>query len=271
MGAKIPRRCRSPERTPGCADPPVLLLFDIDGTLLEGTRRAVGEAMLAALREVHGIDAGQIRTRIDTDGRTDGEIARAILVDAGVPSDRIDALAERVRESCCQTAARLLPDDLSSAVLPGVRELLEWLNGQEAVRLGLLTGNYESIARLKLARAGFGGVFAPGQGAFGSDAEDRAVLPGIARRRAGTTRAPYPRGETIVIGDTPRDIACARADGVRCVAVASGSFTSDVLAAADDVARDAFDLRRILEDLATGRPTPRGRSGTRSRRQAGSP
>ena len=243
----------------------MLLLFDIDGTLLGGTRHAVGEAMLAALRDVHGIDVGVIRTRIDTDGRTDGEIARAILAGAGISNDRIDALADRVRESCCQTAPRLLPDDLSGAVLPGVRELLDWLIEQDGLKLGLLTGNYESIARLKLARAGIGGVFPPGQGAFGSDAEDRAALPGIARRRAGTTRAPYPAGDTIVIGDTPRDIACARADGVRCIAVATGSFTSEALAAADDVARDAVDLRRILADLG-GSPTPEDRSGSRSRR-----
>jgi phosphoglycolate phosphatase-like HAD superfamily hydrolase len=249
----------------------VLLLFDIDGTLLEGTTRAVAEAMLAALTEVYGIDVGVIRTRIDTEGRTDGEIARAILAAAGVSSDRIDALAERVRESCCQTAARLLPDDLSGSVLPGVRELLDWLKRQQGLKLGLLTGNYESIARLKLARAGIGGAFAPGQGAFGSDAEDRALLPGIARRRAGTTSAPYPRRDTVVIGDTPRDIACARADGVRCVAVTTGSFTSDVLAAADDVARDAFDLRRVLADLRDGRPMPRGRSESRSQQRAGSP
>jgi phosphoglycolate phosphatase-like HAD superfamily hydrolase len=240
----------------------VLLLFDIDGTLLEGTRQAVGEAMLAALTEVHGIDVSVIRTRIDTEGRTDGEIARAILVGAGVPGDRIDVLADRVRESCSQIAARLLPDDLSGAVLPGVRELLDWLTGQGGLKLGLLTGNYEAIARLKLARAGIGGGFALGQGAFGSDAEDRDVLPAIARRRAGTKDAPYPRAETIVIGDTPRDIACARADGVRCVAVATGSFTSEALAGADDVARDAFDLRRILADLGTGLPTPEGRSGS---------
>jgi phosphoglycolate phosphatase len=249
----------------------MLLLFDIDGTLLEGTRRAVGEAMLAALSEVHGIDVGEIRTRIDTDGRTDGEIARAILVGAGVSTDRIDALAERVRDSCCQSAARLLPDDLSDSVLPGVRELLDWLNRQQRLKVGLLTGNYESIARLKLARAGIGGAFAPGQGAFGSDAEDRSLLPAIARRRAGTTAAPYPRHDTVVIGDTPRDIACARADGVRCVAVATGSFTSDALAGADDVARDAFDLRRVLADLQAGRSRPRGRSGSRSRQRAGSP
>jgi phosphoglycolate phosphatase-like HAD superfamily hydrolase len=227
----------------------VLLLFDIDGTLLQGTTQPVAEAMLSALREVHGIDVGVIRTRIATDGLTDAEIARAILLGAGVAPERIDALAAKVCERCSEAAARLLPDDLSGAVLPGVRELLESLDQQAGVRLGLLTGNYEPIARLKLARAGLGGVFPTGQGAFGSDAEDRAALPGIARRRAGTQGAPFPRCETIVIGDTPRDIAAARADGVRCVAVATGSFPAEALAAADLVARDAGDLRRAFAQL----------------------
>ena len=138
------------------------------------------------------------------------------------------------------------------AVLPGVRELLDWLAEQEDVTLGLLTGNYEPIARLKLSRAGIGESFALAPGGFGSDAEDRAALPAIARRRAGTSRAPYPRPGTIVIGDTPQDIACARADEIRCVAVASGPFRADELAAADAVARDAIDLRVKLRKLGIG-------------------
>ncbi len=193
-----------------------------------------------------------IRTHIATAGRTDGEIARAILKEAGVCTERIDALADCVCASCCRWSARLLGDDLSRAVAPGVRELLDWLAEQPDVKLGLLTGNYEPIARLKLARAGIGRAFALGPGAFGSDAEDRTALPPIARQRAGSVQAPYPRSQTIVIGDTPRDILCARADGLRCVAVASGDFTSDALAAADAVARDALELRPILSDLGIG-------------------
>ena len=230
----------------------MLVLFDIDGTLLQGTTQAVGQAMRAALEEVHGIDMRLIRTQIATAGRTDGEIARAILLDAGVPTERIDARADCVRASCCRSSARLLPDDLSHAVAPGVGELLDWLTVHQGVKLGLLTGSYEPIARLKLTRAGIGRVFPLGQGAFGSDAEDRAALPPIARRRAGSVEAPYPRCQTIVIGDTPRDISCARADGLRCVAVATGDFTSDALAAADAVARDAVELRLILSDLGIG-------------------
>jgi phosphoglycolate phosphatase len=230
----------------------VLLLFDIDGTLLEGTTQPVGEAMRAALKEVHGVDTSLIRAQIPTAGRTDGEIARAILLDAGVSTKRIDALAASVRELCCRSCAALLPDDLSRSVLPGVRELLDWLAEQADVKLGLLTGNYEPIARLKLKRAGIGGAFALGQGAFGSDAEDRTALPAIARRRAGTVQAPYSRRETIVIGDTPQDILCARADGLRCVAVVSGPFRSDALAGADAVARDAGELRLLLPKLRIG-------------------
>jgi phosphoglycolate phosphatase-like HAD superfamily hydrolase len=227
----------------------VLVLFDIDGTLLDARTKGVGAAMGEALREVHGVDVAAIRTPIPTAGRTHGEIARAILLDAGVPAERIDALADRVRDCCCQASARLLPEDMSGAVLPGVRELLDWLTERAGVSLGLLTGNYEAIARLKLARAGIAGAFPPGLGASGSDAEDRTALPAIARRRAGAVGAPYPREQTIVIGDTPGDIACAHADGLRCVAVATGPFARDGLGDADAVASDAFELRAILPDL----------------------
>jgi phosphoglycolate phosphatase len=229
----------------------VLLLFDIDGTLLDGVTPLVGEAMSAALAEVHRVDTTRIQTHIPTAGRTDGEIARAILLDAGVSAERIEALAGRLRESFCEACARLLPHDLSWAVLPGVRELLSWLAEQQDVRLGLLTGNYEPIARLKLRRAGIGEPFERAPGGFGSDSEDRAMLAAIARQRAGAPGAPYPPRDTIVIGDTPNDICCARADGLRCVAVASGPFRGDELTAADAVVRDAAELRLALP-MASG-------------------
>ena len=105
----------------------------------------------------------------------------------------------------------------------------------DAFRFSLVTGNFERIARLKLARAGIGDWFPEGQGAFGSDAEDRELLPPIARARAGD----WPRERTVVIGDTPRDIACARADGLRVIAVATGPFAVEALADADAVADSA--------------------------------
>lgn len=223
----------------------MLLLFDIDGTLLSGATKAHSQALDEAIREVHGVDPSGRRSKINPAGRTDGEIARLILLDLDVSAVRIDELAPDVREACSRIYAQLCPPDLSDHVVPGMPELLPWLDGRDGVTLGLVTGNYEPVARLKLKRAGLGRCFRSAPGAFGSDSEDRAALPAIARRRAGHT----PRDQTIVIGDTPRDIACARADGVRCLAVTTGQYGADELDGADAVARDTVELRAALEAI----------------------
>lgn len=232
----------------------MLLLFDIDGTLLSGATRAHSQALNRAIREVHHVDPRDLRSQIGPAGRTDGEIARLILIDLGVSARRIDERAGDVREACCRTFAQICPPDLREYVVPGMSELLPWLASRDGVTLGLVTGNFEPIARLKLGRAGIGRWFASGVGAFGSDSEDRGALPAIARRRAGRVgggRAgiAVPREQTIVVGDTPRDIACARLDGVRCVAVTTGQYGAEELAGADAVARDAGELRLRLEEL----------------------
>jgi phosphoglycolate phosphatase len=225
----------------------LLLLFDIDGTLMLSAGKAHSEALAAAIREVHGVDPRDLRQRIGPAGRTDGEIARLILLGLGVSARRIDERADDVRDACCRIYAQVVPPDLSDRVVPGIPQVLEWLGGRDDVQLALLTGNYEPVGRIKLAHAGIGKWFPARQGAFGSDSEDRAELPAIARRRAAQNGRPFPREHTIVIGDTPRDIACAQADGVRCLAVATGQFGIDELTAADVVARDASELRAALE------------------------
>jgi phosphoglycolate phosphatase len=227
----------------------MLVLFDIDGTLLTGATSAHTEALYAALAEVHRIDPHRFAKRVAHAGRTDGEIARLILLEVGVSALRIDELAADVREACCRNYVAICPPDLSATVVPGMLELLAWLAERDGVKLGLVTGNFEPVARLKLARAGLGKRFPSGQGGFGSDSEDRAALPAIARRRAGVVGRPYAREETIVIGDTPRDIACARADSVHCVAVTTGPFEAAELTGADAVARDPAELRVRLEEL----------------------
>ncbi|HSO98584.1 MAG TPA: haloacid dehalogenase-like hydrolase [Solirubrobacteraceae bacterium] len=229
-----------------------LLLFDIDGTLLRGATAAHAAALHQALRRVHGIDPSSERGLVDPGGRTDGEIARIILLGAGVSADRIDARADRVREECCRIYASEAGEDLSHTVLPGVRELLTALAAREDVRLALVTGNFEPIARMKLRQAGISSFFTGGPGGFGSDAEDRAALPAIARRRAGVGGVPWPRSHTIVIGDTPRDIACARADGLRCIAVATGPFAADSLQSADWLARDTAEVAALLREQVLG-------------------
>ncbi len=142
----------------------------------------------------------------------------------------------------------LCPPDLSTFLAPGVADVLEALAREpERYRLALVTGNLEPVARRKLASAGIGHHFAAGQGGFGSDSESRGELPAIARGRAGD----WPRERTVVIGDTPRDIACARADRVRVVAVASGPYSAEALADADAVVDGARAVPPVLADFAT--------------------
>jgi phosphoglycolate phosphatase len=225
----------------------LLLLFDIDGTLLAKASAAHRDALHAALLEVHGVDAKVVRGPLTPAGRTDGEIARALLLQAGVSARQIDERAREVQIECSRVYAQLCPPDLSHKVVPGVVQLLDWLADRPDVCLSLVSGNYEAVARLKLARAGLGDYFAAGQGAFGSDSEDRAALPPLARRRAGRLGSPHPRERTIVIGDTPRDIACAHADGVRVFAVATGPFAVEDLQQADAVGGSIAQLRPALE------------------------
>lgn len=234
----------------------MLLLFDIDGTLLIRAADAHRDAIHEALRVVHGVTSPQ-RRGLQVAGRTDADIARNLLVAAGVPAAQIDERADDVRIAACEAYARLVPDYLSAHVTPGIEDLLARLAERDDTRLALVTGNYEPIARLKLRAAGIGHYFERGQGGFGSDHEDRAMLPQIARRRAGGGDGgeEWPRGQTAVIGDTPRDIACARADGVRVVAIATGPYGPEDLRQADAVARDAGELGAVLERWLARRTT----------------
>jgi phosphoglycolate phosphatase len=224
--------------------PPLLLLWDIDGTLLQRASVEHADAMRRAIVDVHGsleLDGHHVEAA----GRTDGAIARDLLLAAGLATDAIDARADDLVAAVCALYDELCPADLSPRLAPGIAEVLPRLAARPgAFRFSLVTGNFERIARRKLERAGIGGWFPEGQGAFGSDAEDRELLPPIARARAGD----WPRERTVVIGDTPRDIACARADGLRVVAVATGPFTVEQLADADAVVDGADALVPILED-----------------------
>jgi phosphoglycolate phosphatase-like HAD superfamily hydrolase len=224
----------------------VLVLFDIDGTLLQKASGEHARAIYEAIGDVHHVDArAGHRPGPEMAGRTDGEIARILLTQAGVDQAQIDTRADEVAQRACELFAQLCPADLSDRVVPGIDSVLGWLDGQDDVTLALVTGNYEPIARLKLRRAGIGHYFVAGQGGFGSDAEDRSALPTVARRRAGS----IPPAEAVVIGDTPRDIACARADGARCIAVTTGPYGAEDLTAADGVAEDASALQSLLLQL----------------------
>lgn len=222
------------------------MLFDIDGTLLVGANVAHREALDRAVFEVHGVSAPQ--EYVATAGRTDPAICRSILLLGGVDAAAIDDSAEAVRDAACAAYARLCPRDLSGFVAFGAEDCLFAL-AAEGHALSLVTGNLEAIARLKLGRAGIGAGFAPGQGGFGSDHEDRAALPAVARARAGGPGQPFARADTVVIGDTPLDIQCARADGVRCIGVTTGPHPREDLAGADAIVDSLAELPAVLASL----------------------
>jgi phosphoglycolate phosphatase-like HAD superfamily hydrolase len=217
-----------------------LLLWDIDGTLLLKASKEHAQAIHAAIKRVYhvAIPDGQVEAA----GRTDIAIARSILTLAGVSAERVDQRLLAFRAAAVEEYARRVPRDLSDRLGPHVPKVLDELGQRAGVRHSLVTGNLEPIARMKLRAAGIGAHFPKGQGGFGSDAEDRAELPDIARARAGN----HPADDTVVIGDTPRDIACARAAGVRVIAVTTGPFDAQALRHADKVCRDVREVAAAL-------------------------
>jgi phosphoglycolate phosphatase len=228
-----------------------LILFDIDGTLLTA-RGAPRRAFERALIEVYGT-AGPIATH-GFDGKTDPQIARELLELAGLGAGTIEAGFARLWAAYLRELERAFEaPDHATVVLPGVHELLAELDQRaEELLLGLLTGNIDGGARLKLASARIAVEFRIG--AFGSDAERRDALPALAVQRAHALTGRSFRGdEVVVIGDTPHDVTCGRSIGVRAVGVATGSYDRSALAAAgahvvlDDFADTAGALAALLD------------------------
>lgn len=206
-----------------------LLLFDIDGTLLlsgGAGRRAIDRAFL----ELYGID--DAFGSLVPDGKTDPLIFREIAADRGLDiGDETTAFAE-LAVCYARHMADEMPRSSGARLMPGVEPLLEHLAGDPGLVLGLLTGNFEATARIKLEHFALDRFFR--FGAFGSDDGDRTHLLPIAVRRAerhlgrriGSGR------HVVVIGDTPRDVECALAHGATAVGVAASRYSVRDLEAA---------------------------------------
>jgi phosphoglycolate phosphatase-like HAD superfamily hydrolase len=216
----------------------LLLLWDIDGTLLQyGGAREHAAALIQALNETYGVDLSpEAVQQVRPMGKTDRRIAREVLANAGIDATPGDEWVSRVWELYQQADL----GRLRQGAMAGAEAALDW-----AARAGhvnaLLTGNIEPVAHHKLAAAGLGRWFVRGQGAFGSDAEDRRELVPIARERAGG----WPRERTVVIGDAPGDVECALADGAVAVALV-GHFDREQLAGAHVYLERLGDLSGLL-------------------------
>lgn len=194
-----------------------VLFWDIDGTLLT-TKRAGLFAFERAVRDVCGGEPDL--ASLKTAGLTDHEVAMLAIAECGGdPSPKLASDLLRAYE-------RHLPESLGlrdGSALTGVVEILDALEGREGVISLLLTGNTSAGARAKLEHYGLARYFAGG--AFCVDGDDRVMIARraleVAAEHAGADVAP---DSTFVVGDTPHDIRCGQAIGVRTVAVASGSY-----------------------------------------------
>lgn len=216
-----------------------LVLFDIDGTIL-WTDGAGRRAMEAALVKTFGT-TGPSHYRYD--GKTDRQIVRELMREDGHDDEAIDArLPVVVDEYLLHLEGELAQVDPQVHLLGGVMELLDALEAREDRVLGLLTGNVVTGAERKLRAVGID----PSRfriGAFGSDHEHRPSLPAIALERwRADGDASHTGDRLIIIGDTPADIACGREVGARAIAVATGHYSVDDLAAHSPAAVFA-DLR----------------------------
>ncbi|MEO8680804.1 MAG: HAD family hydrolase [Vicinamibacterales bacterium] len=226
---------------------PALILFDIDGTLLLSGRAGL-RAMTRAFHAEFGVPEAFAGTSFG--GRTDSFLVSYALTAAGL-ADSPEHHA-RFREAYLPLLAEEIrqPGTGHKGLMPGARELLEALDDHDHLHLALLTGNYRDAAAIKLAYFEVDGFFE--WGAFSDDSHDRNALVPIARSRAETYDIPADaRDRIIVIGDTPHDIACARAGGATCIAVATGGFSEEALrhAGADVVLSDLADTDAVLKLL----------------------
>ncbi|MEM7048477.1 MAG: HAD family hydrolase [Acidobacteriota bacterium] len=214
-----------------------LLLFDIDGTLMRCgpvIRKLFGRALDEAGIPRDGLSS------YDFAGKIDPLIVRDLCVLAGWSDEEGWRAVPRVRDAWLRLLDECLGgDDIHH--FPAVGETLDRLAARSDVELGLLTGNWHRGARIKLRRAGYDHYFS--FGAFGGDGRQRRDLPPVALRRASRS---YPPERVWIIGDTLHDVDCARAHGLRCLAVETGGRSASELRSAG-AHRVVADLS-VLED-----------------------
>jgi phosphoglycolate phosphatase-like HAD superfamily hydrolase len=230
---------------------PTLVLFDIDGTLID-TFGAGRRSLERAFRHVFGADGiTEMAANVRFEGKTDPVLIVEMALAAGIPEAAVVAKSAEMREAYLGALREEMGrHDPRRRVRPGVVPLLRDLQPRESVYLGLLTGNIEHGARLKLEPFGLHGYFRGG--GFSSDHPQRAEIARIAREKmTAACGVAFETSRVFVIGDTDHDVMCAKANGFRSIAVPSGWVAAERIEAArpDVLLPDLADLPRVLAAL----------------------
>jgi phosphoglycolate phosphatase-like HAD superfamily hydrolase len=196
-------------------------LFDIDGTLLRSRDRVHMDSLPATVRAVMGLEVSL--EGISLAGNTDTSILREACALAGVPADVLEPQMAAILKGMCQNVADRR-DELQPILMPGVEETLRHLADRGAT-LGVATGNLEMIGWIKVERAGLREWFR--FGGFSDHFPVRSELVGHAAKKARELAGA--QASICVVGDTPRDIEAAHANGLAVIAVATGHFSFDEL------------------------------------------
>lgn len=236
-----------------------LVLFDIDGTLLRTEGVGIA-AMLRALTKLHG-DLGFSFEGIEIAGALDGLLFRRFMETHGLPLH--EEAHARFRETYRDELQRSLTPERVRR-MPGAREFADALAAHGAA-IGLLTGNYEETAQIKIRCAGYNSSMFP-FGAYGADGPSRRHLTPVAMDRAAAHhKRPFHPSRVTIIGDTPLDIDCAKAHGCRAIGVATGPYSTGQLReagadlAVDTLAETAQLLAWILRDVESADVRSTGR------------
>lgn len=224
-----------------------LVLFDIDGTLINSSR--IGRAALGqALRDVFGT-MGALET-YEFAGKTDRRIVHDLMLAEGWAAEEI-RLRQADLDERMAAAGRELFNPRTVWACPGVPALLDAFSRRRDVTPAILTGNIQPTAPLKLAAAGIDpDLFVAG--AYGSDSLERDDLFAIALQRVlESTGRLFSAEDVVTVGDTPADIRCARAGKGRAVAVATGPYSAEVLSRhqPDHLFNDLADTEEVLHAL----------------------
>jgi phosphoglycolate phosphatase len=203
---------------------PLLALLDVDGTLFLTDDPLASVALTETLADRYRVKPpADAIGRVDNKGQTSLRIARLVLANAGV--EEPDDLADWCRAFGERYVELLADADLGGwQAAPEAEAALEQLSAAD-VRLALLTGNPEPVARARMERLGLVRFFPGGQGAFGCESESREELIALARHRAGD----WPASSTVEIGDTPRDASTSQAAGIRSIIVGERGLTVDAI------------------------------------------